>query len=133
MNIEICDDDRVRTLTFPSAFNEEIIPEGRKCVQIATSGWYRRRKRIQWISVESIKRQANGIVLGGVVEMIIQPPQNLGGIVNQVDIGFGIEVPENFVRVPEYVDVLNLRCEAAGADGLFNCFGGTKVPCSRTG
>ena len=38
MNVEIRDDHRVQNLYFLLAFNEEMIPDGRKCVQMATSG-----------------------------------------------------------------------------------------------
>ena len=63
--------------------------------------------------------------------MVIQPSQNLRGIVNQIDIGFGVQVAEDLVRILEHVEVLNLGRQAADTNRLFNCVGGPKVPCSR--
>ena len=65
--------------------------------------------------------------------MVIQPSQNLRRLVNQIDIGFGIEVAEDLVRVFEHVQMLNLGRKTAEANRFFDCFSGTKVTCSRTG
>ena len=71
-----------------------------------------------------------GSFFAGIVEVIIQPAQDLGGIVDEVDIRLGIEVAEHLVGVLEHVKMLDLRRETARQDRLLNGLGRPKMTCA---
>ena len=61
--------------------------------------------------VEPVERQAELLVLAGDVELVVEPAEHLGGVVDQVDVGLGVEVTKDVVGVLEHVEVLDLGGE----------------------
>ena len=78
--------------------------------------------------VEPVERQPDLLVLAGDVEMVVEPAEHLGRLVDQVDVGLGIEVAEDVVGVLEHVEVLDLGGQAPDLQRLLDRVGRPKVP-----
>src|SRR5271169_6617453 len=85
------------------------------------------------VRIQAIKRSPDRIVLARIIEIIIQPAQNFRGLVDQIDVGFGIEVAEDLVGVFEHVEVLDVGSKISKTNRFFDGFGCAKVTCTRTG
>ena len=85
------------------------------------------------IGVEPVERLPDRIVvLFGVVQIVIQPAQNLRGFVNQVDIRFRIKVSKYLICIFEHIHMLNFSCNAPNEDCLLDRFRRPEMPRSRT-
>ena len=62
----------------------------------------------EWNRVQPVERQAEFFVPARDIEMVVEPAQNLGRLVDQVDVRLGIEVAKDVVGVFEHVQVLDL-------------------------
>ena len=83
MNIEIRDHHRVQDLDFPLAFQRGNDPGRQKMRADCNVRLVTLQKADKRISIQPIKSQTNRIVLGGIVEMVIQPSQNLGALLTR--------------------------------------------------
>ena len=60
--------------------------------------------------------------------MVVEPAEHLGRLVDQVDVGLGIEVAEDVVGVLEHVEVLDLRGQASDLQRFLDGVGRAEVP-----
>ncbi len=87
----------------------------------------------EWNGVEPVKGEPDFLVSAGDVEMIVEPAQHLGRLVDQVDIGLGVKMTEDVVGVLEHIEVLNLGGQATDLQRLLDRVGRTKVACAGAG
>jgi hypothetical protein len=78
--------------------------------------------------VELVEREAAALVLPGLVQVVVEPAEQLGRLVHQVDVGFGVEVPEELVGVLQRVDVLHFRGGAREPERALDGVGRAHVP-----
>ena len=133
MDVEIRDHHRVQDLDLLLALQRGNDPGRQKMRADGDIGLIALQIPNKRIRIQPIKRQPNRVVLPGIVEMVVQPAQNLRSVVDQVDIRLGIEVAEDLVRVLEHVQVLDLGRETPEPNRLFDRLGRPKVTRSRTG
>src|SRR5208282_4541782 len=87
----------------------------------------------KWHRVQPVERQADFFVPAGDIEMVVEPPQNLGRLVDQVDVRLGIEVAKDVVGIPEHVQVLDLGGQSPNLQGLLDRLGCAEMPRPGTG
>ena len=63
--------------------------------------------------------------------MVIEPAQNLGGAIDEINIGFGIEMAEDLVSILKYIYMLNIGGESTELNCLCDGIRCMKVACSR--
>ena len=73
--------------------------------------------------VQPVERQRSALVLPGLVEVVVEPPEHLGGAVDEVEVGLGVDAPEQLARVLENVDVADLAYPAGGDQGTLERLG----------
>ena len=83
--------------------------------------------------VEPVKSQAELFVAARDVHVIVEPPEHLGGVVDQVEVCLGIEMSKDVVGVLEHVQVLDFACQTSDLQSLLDCVRGPEMPCPRAG
>src|SRR5271165_2996067 len=78
--------------------------------------------------VQPVERQADFFVPAGDIEMVVEPAQNLGRLVDQVDVRLGIEVAKDVIGIPEHVQVLDLGGQSPNLQGLLDRLGCAEMP-----
>src|SRR5271157_196821 len=82
----------------------------------------------KWRRVQPVERQADFFVPAGDIEMVVEPPQNLGRLVDRVDVRLGIEVAKDVVGIPEHVQVLDLGGQSPDSQGFLDRVGCAEMP-----
>src|SRR5271157_2461358 len=77
----------------------------------------------EWNRVQPVERQADFFVSARDIEMVVEPAQNLGRVVDQVDVRLGIEVAKDVVGILENVQVLDLGGQSPDPQGLLDRLG----------
>ena len=65
--------------------------------------------------VEPVEGQADLLVLARLVEVVVEPAEHLGGLVDHVDVRLGVEVAEDVVGVLEHVERAGPRRRGRGS------------------
>ena len=74
------------------------------------------------------KARRSCFVPAGDVEMIVEPAKYLGRIVDQVEVGLGVEMPKDLVGVLEHVQVLDFGGQSPDLESLLDRVRRPKVP-----
>ena len=104
-----------------------MISAGRKWVRDRPVGPLALEEADEPRGVQLVERQAQARVLPGLVEVVVEPAEHLGGAVDEVEVGLGVDAPEELARVLEDVDVADLAHPAGGDEGALERLGGADV------
>jgi len=132
MNIEIGHDHSVQYIHFLFCLEPRDDLGRQKMGADRNVGLKLVQETYKWNRVEAVERQSKFFVPAGDIKMVVEPAQNLGRLVDQVDVRLGLEVAKDVVGVPEHVQVLNLRGQSPNLQGLLDGVGCTKMarPCA---
>ncbi len=61
----------------------------------------------EWARVQLIEREPAAFVFPGLVEFVINPARHFRKFIDEIDVGFRIEMTKDFVRVVENIEVMN--------------------------
>ena len=87
----------------------------------------------EWNRVQPVEGQAEFFVSARDIHMVVEPAQNLGSLVDQVDVRLGIEVAKDVVGILENVQVLDLGGQSPDLQGFFDRVGCAEMPRSGAG
>ena len=85
------------------------------------------------IRIQAVKRGPDWVVFSGIIQIVIQPAENFRSVVDKVDVGLGIEMTKDLIRILEHVKMLNIGREVSASNRLFNCLRGTQMARPRAG
>ena len=80
-----------RVASFSFDFSHEMISAGRKCVQIAISGWYGSSSLTNGRVLSLSNASLPALVLPGLVEVVVEPAEDLRRPVDHLDVRLGVE------------------------------------------
>jgi len=78
--------------------------------------------------VQLLEGEPEALMLPGPVEVVIEPPEQLGGVVHEVEVRLAVDPAEERARVLEDVDVPDLTHGARLLEGLLEGLGRPDVP-----
>src|SRR6185295_12843304 len=83
--------------------------------------------------VELVECKAPAFVLPGLVELVVKPARHLRHFVDEIDVGFGVEMAKELVGVVKHVDVMHFPtlCVLRLVERLFDRLSGAYM--SRAG